>query len=74
MIGTFLLRPRPNNNVKQLNSRFCGEREHMHMTVNFSFSVSIRKPFPPVLLLVSSATLYKWNELELSRSSVSNVN
>ena len=36
--GTFLHRARPNHNVKWLNSRLCGEREHM--TVNFSISVS----------------------------------
>ena len=30
----------------------------------FSFSVLTRRPFPPALLLNSSATLYKVNELE----------
>ena len=42
-------------------------------TVNFSISLSTRTPFPPVLLLDSSATLYKVNELEQYRSSTSNA-
>ena len=61
-----LRRPWQNNNVKWPNSRRCGEREHL--TVNFAFSVLTRRPFPPALLLNSSATLYtrwtNWNNHE----------
>ena len=60
--GTFLRLPLQNNNVKLLNLRFCGEREHM--TVNCSFSVSTWMPFLPILFHIRSATLYKLNELE----------
>ena len=59
--GTFLCRPRQNNNVKWPHLRFYAERERT--TVNFLFSVLTWTPFLPDLFLNCSALLYKLNEL-----------